>query len=321
LVKSDLVDTIFTSLIFLDASIFNATGLLFVVLGVYCLVRVTGFPDLTVDGSFTIGAALYAVTLAAGMSTPVALIFAIAGGAGGGLLTWFVNSKLGVGKVVSSVLSMIILTLSAPYISGGTTKSLLDLPTIHGAIDRTDASLSQLVIGGRSYQLHMLFSAVWLSAYVILSLLMFKALSLRLGLQLRYFGSARNQVLLSPSRKLLLLAVGLSVGNALVAIGGAIEAQRRGGFTINMGTGMILVALAVLVLGEALIKSVRRREFLYQAEYALAIIIGSLVYCFGIQALLALQIAVVDLRLLTALFLLLLLAYAGYFHSSTTRLF
>ena len=315
------MDTIITWLIFLDASIFNTTGLLFVVLGVYCLIRVTGFPDLTVDGSFTVGAALYAVMLANGMTTALALTVAMVGGAGGGLLTWFVNSKLGVGKVVSSVLSMIILVLSAPYIAGGSTKSLLDLPTVHAAIDQTDASLSHLVIGARPYQMHMLFSTIWLSTYLILSFLVFKALSLRLGLQLRYFGSARNQVLVSPSRKLALLALGLSVGNALVAVGGAIEAQRRGGFTVNMGTGMILVALAVLVLGEALIKSVRRREYLYQVEYALAIVIGSFVYCLGIQALLALQIAVVDLRLLTALFLLLLLAYAGYFHSSTTRLF
>jgi putative ABC transport system permease protein len=148
-----------------------------------------------------------------------------------------------------------------------------------------------------------------------------KALSSGPGLQLRYFGSARNQVLLTASRRTLLLAMGLGLGNTLVAIGGAIEAQRRGGFTVNMGTGIILVALAILVLGEALIKSVRKREYLHLTEFAVAILLGTLAYCIGIQALLALQIAVVDLRLLTAFFLLLLLGCAGYFHSSTTRLF
>jgi len=315
------MDIISESLIFLDAAIFNATGLLFVVLGVYCLIRVTGFPDLTVDGSFTIGAALYAAALVAGWTTPAALALAGLAGAAGGLITWFINCKLGVGKVVSSVLSMIILILSAPYVSGGSTISLLDLPTIHAAIDRIDANISAEVIGGRPYQLHVLFSAVWLGCYALVALAAFRALSMRPGLQLRYFGSAHNQVLLSPRRRLALLAAGLAIGNTLVAIGGAIEAQRRGGFTVNMGTGMILVALAVLVLGEALVKSLRKREYLHLREYAVAILIGIFVYCVGIQLLLALQIAVVDLRLLTALFLLILLAYAGYFHSSSTRLF
>jgi putative ABC transport system permease protein len=307
--------------IFFDAAVFNMTGLVFVVLGVYFLIRVTGFPDLTVDGSFTMGAALYAAALVGGWGTPLALLLAGMGGAVGGLLTWFINSKLGVGKVVSSVLSMIILILSAPYVVGGSTKSLLNLATISTSIDQVDASISQVVIGNRPYQLHTVFSGIWLVMYLLLSLSVFKTLSMRFGLQLRYFGSAHNQVLVSPQRRLVLLAAGLSFGNTLVAIGGAIEAQRRGGFTNNMGTGMILVALAVLVLGEALVKSVQKREYLYLGEYAVAIIIGSLVYCAGIQGLLALQIGVVDLRLLTAFFLLLLLAYAGYFHSSSTRLF
>src|SRR5690348_5756010 len=109
-------------LIFTDSSIFNSTGLLFVVLGVVTSIRMSGFPDLTIDGSFTIGAALYSVLLVEGGTTPLALLVAAFGGALGGLLTWTINDQLGVGKVVSGVLSMIILVLSAPYISGGSTK-------------------------------------------------------------------------------------------------------------------------------------------------------------------------------------------------------
>jgi putative ABC transport system permease protein len=110
-------------------------------------------------------------------------------------------------------------------------------------------------------------------------------------------------------------------GNAIVALGGAVEAQRRGGYTNNMGIGMLLVGLAVLVLGEALIKSVRKRDHLRLSEYALAILVGSIVYCTGIQLLLAVRIDFVDLRLLTALFLLLLLGIAGRAYSSSTKLF
>ena len=110
-------------------------------------------------------------------------------------------------------------------------------------------------------------------------------------------------------------------GNALVAIGGAVETQRRGGFTNNMGTGMLLVGLAVLILGEALIKSIRRREYLQLREYIWAVLVGCAVYAAGVQALLALQLQFVDIRLLTALLLLVLLGFAGRVHSSSTRLF
>ena len=107
----------------------------------------------------------------------------------------------------------------------------------------------------------------------------------------------------------------------MVAIGGAIEAQRRGGFTVNMGTGILLVSLAALVLGESLLKTKKKREFLYLREYIVALILGVIVYSFGVQILLQLRISLVDIRLLTALFLVVLLGFAGRFHSSSARLF
>jgi putative ABC transport system permease protein len=304
-----------------DAVLFNATGLLFVVLGVFVLIRMAGFPDLTVDGSFTIGAALYAVTLIAGAGTPFSLFLAAAGGAAGGLLTWTINDRLRVGKVVSGVLSMIILVLSAPYVSGGSTKSLLHVTSIHSSIDAFDARLSDRLIGAASYQLHPLFSSIWLVLFGIAACVSFAALRTRSGLRLRYLGDAAAPTLLPQRERPLLLLVALMCGNALVALGGAIEAQRRGGFTNNMGTGMLLVALAVLILGESTMKSWRKREYLRMSEFAIAIVLGSLIYTAGIQGLLMLQINLVDIRLLTALFLLALLALAGRVHSSSTRLF
>jgi putative ABC transport system permease protein len=307
--------------IIVDSVFYNSTGLLFVVLGVFALIRMAGFPDLTVDGSFTIGAALYSVCLVAGWNTALALLVAAVGGAAGGLLTWTINDRLGVGKVVSSVLSMIILILVAPYISGGSTKSLLNVISFHSRVDALDGRLSQLLIGGAPYQAHLIFSSVWLILFAITGSVALLVLRSRRGLRLRYTGSAASPTLVPKSEQRRLLLSALMAGNATVAIGGAVEAQRRGGFTNNMGTGMILVALAVLVLGEALIKSFRKREYLRIAEYAIAIVLGTLVYCAGIQGLLALRIDFVDLRLLTALFLLVLLGIAGRAHSSSTRLF
>jgi putative ABC transport system permease protein len=304
-----------------DAVLFNSTGLLFVVLGVFILIRMAGFPDLTVDGSFTIGAALYAVALIAGAGTPLSLFLAAAGGAAGGLLTWTINDRFGVGKVVSSVLSMIILLLSAPYVSGGSTKSLLHVVSIQSRIDAIDARLSDRLIGAASYQLHLLFSSTWIVLFGAIAFGTFAILHTRRGLRLRYLGGATTPSLLPQHERPLLLLLALMCGNALVALGGAIEAQRRGGFTNNMGTGMLLVALAVLILGESVMKSWRKREYLRMSEFVTAIVLGSLIYTAGIQGLLQLPINFVDIRLLTALFLLVLLALAGRVHSSSTRLF
>lgn len=307
--------------IIIDSIVFNSTGLLFVVLGVFILIRMAGFPDLTVDGSFTMGAALYTVSLVGGWGTPLALFMAAVGGAVGGLMTWMINDRLGVGKVVSSVLSMIILILSAPYVSGGSTKGLLNVVSIHSEIDKLDARLSQAIIGNQPYQAHIVFSLVWLTCFAIIGFVVLLVLKTRSGLRLRYLGSAASPTLVPKPERRRLLLLSLMGGNALVAIGGAIEAQRRGGYTNNMGVGMLLVALAVLILGEAILKSFRKRDYLRLAEYATAVVLGAMVYCAGIQILLALRIGFVDLRLLTALFLLLLLGIAGRAYSSSTKLF
>lgn len=308
-------------LITADSVLFNSTGLLFVVLGVFVLIRMAGFPDLTVDGSFTIGAALYSVSLIAGWGTPLSLLIAAAGGAAGGFLTWTINDRLGVGKVVSGVLSMIILILAAPYVAGGSTKSLLNVVSIHSRMDALDAKLSERIIGAAPYQLHLAFSSIWLLLFGIVACSAFFVLRTRPGLRLRYLGSAAAPALVRAPERQRLLLLALMAGNALVAIGGAIEAQRRGGFTNNMGTGMLLVALAVLILGESMMKSWRKREYLRSSEFAGAIVTGSLIYSGGIQGLLLLQVAFVDIRLLTAIFLLVLLGLAGRVHSSSTRLF
>jgi putative tryptophan/tyrosine transport system permease protein len=304
-----------------DSAVFNSTGLLFVVLGVMTSIRMAGFPDLTVDGSFTIGAALYSVVLVSGWGTPLALSIAAVGGAFGGLLTWAINDRLGVGKVVSGVLSMIILVLSAPYVSGGSTKSLLNVVSIHSKIDMLDSSFSQAIIGNQPYQAHILFSLIWLACFVIVGGALWSILKTRAGLRLRYIGSAASPTLVPKREQRHLLLLALMAGNAIVGVGGAIEAQRRGGYTNNMGIGMLLVALAVLILGEALIKSFQKRDYLRLSEYAVAVIVGTIVYSAGIQMLLALRIGLVDLRLLTAVFLLILLGVAGRTHSSSTKLF
>lgn len=307
-------------LIFLDAVTYNTTGLLFVTLGVLLLIRMTGFPDLTVDGSFTIGAALFVLLLVQGWGTPLSMAGAVLGGSFGGLLTWGLNHYLGVGKVVSGVLSMTILILSAPYIASST-MSLYRVESIFTRIDEVDRKLTHAVVGVQPLQMHILFSSLALIAFVLLLSLAIYMLKTRRGVRLRYAGSAVTPIMIPKSERVLLTLVGLFVGNGCVALGGALEAVRRGGYTNNMGIGTVLIAISVLILGEAIIKTIRRRDYLHLHEYTAAAVIGAFVYSAGIQGLLWFNLAFADLRLMTSVFLLVLLGVAGRFYSSSTRLF
>lgn len=308
-------------IVFLDSALFNMTGLLFVVLGVFVLIRVANFPDLTVDGSFSIGAAAYALALASNWGTIPAVTVAMTAGALGGLLTWAINTRLGVGKVVSGVLSMIILTLSAPYLSGGTTRSLLNVDGVFRNLDMIDARVSTTLIGDEPYQMHLLFSLLWFAVGAIIIWAGIVRLRSGRGLWIRYVGGAKSPVLVPKSGRAMLLLIALCAGNALVGLGGAIEAHRRGAYTANMGVGILLVAIACMVLGESVLKSFRKREYLHLTEHFSAVLLGCFVYTVGVQCILATGIRFLDLRLLTAIFLLILLGYSGRFHSSSTELF
>jgi putative ABC transport system permease protein len=236
-------------------------------------------------------------------------------------MTWAVNQKLGVGKIMSGVLVMIILVLAAPYFSGGSTMTLLNTSSFFNSLEQRDIALSAVILGSQSYRLHILFVLFWTGAALVIMFAVRSGLATRLGLRLRYLGAAANPTLLNlPSRPLFVCA-GLTIGNALVAIGGAVEAERRGGFTVNMGTGIILVAIAILLLGESILKAIRKREFLTVSEYLLAAVTGTFVYSIGVQAILLSGFGFIDLRLITALFLLCLLALAGRYHSNASKLF
>ena len=143
----------------------------------------------------------------------------------------------------------------------------------------------------------------------------------QLGLAIRYSGAAKFPGLLAPVMRRHLLFVGLGLGNSLVALGGALEAERNGGFSQSMGIGAILVGLATLTLGESVIKARRHRDNLSLAENVAAVALGILIYSFSLQLLLALGVTFLDVRLTSALLLLGMLAWSGRHHSSAGKLF
>lgn len=305
---------------FLDGVLYNSTGLLFVAVGILLLIRHTGFPDLTVDGSFTIGAALFAVIYTQGLGFFPALLGALAGGMAAGLLTAFANQVLGISKVVASVLSMTILVLSAPYITGGATIGLLQLYGLQAQLREADEAISTALAFDHLH-VHVATSAFWFVLAAIALTLLYTFLRSRTGIALRYIGSAENPAFVGGPMAQHLTVLGLVMGNALVATGGAIEGLRRGAYTANMGLGTLLLGLTIVILGEAVMKAARQRDYLTLPEQFIGLVIGLILYSVLLQTILSTGLSYIDLKLATTILLLMLLAVAGRFFPNSRRLF
>lgn len=305
----------------LDAAVYNSLGFYFVALGILVSIRFTGFPDLTVDGSFTIGAAAYAVSLSHGFPVALGLLLAATAGMIGGLLTAGINQVLQIGKIISSVLTMLLLILVVPYISGASTIGLLIRANFLNWLQAVDLALTRRLYPESPFSLHFLFSLLFIIVAALITYAVRNLFLSGIGIQIRYIGSSVFPGLLKARRRGIMLYAGLAIGNCLIGFGGAIEAQRNGGFNQNMGIGTILVGLAILILGESVVKRRVRRDQLYVSEYLAAAALGVLVYSLGIQILLFLRLVPFDVRLMTTLFLLVMLSYSARRHPNTTRLF
>lgn len=251
----------------------------FLALGVFITFRIFRFPDITVDGSFTLGAALLAVLLPAGAPLPLALAAAAAGGAAAGTATGLVNTRLGAGALISGILVMTALYSVNLRIMG---------PNVPLAGPLTGAGAP----GTGSFLLtHLALAA---AAWGLLTLL-FRT---DLGLALRAGGS--NPVMLAAlgGRVNGYRVAGVALANGLTALSGALVARYQGFADINMGFGMIVFGLASVFLGET---AAGRRRL---PVTLLGVVLGAVFFQLLVSLALASGVAPRDLKLLTALFVL-----------------
>ncbi len=209
------------------------------VFGIVISLRVLNWPDLTVDGSFTLGAAVLAVTLRNGHSPWLAMLLAALAGFAAGATTFALNRKLGISKILSGILVMLILYSVNLRVMGRANVSLLRIPTLFSPFDSSG-------IG----------DPVRLTVFLVIAMVFLLGLcylmATRLGLFLRATGDNEFMVQSHGVNTNVLFLVGLGLSNALVAVSGALVAQNQGFADIGMGTGMIITGIAALIIGETL---------------------------------------------------------------------
>lgn len=260
----------------------------FLVLGVYLTFRVLDFPDLTVDGSLPLGAAVSAVAISAGIDPFLSLLLAMAAGFAAGAVTGILNTRFGILHLLASILTMIALYSINLRVMGRPNMTLLGKATVldpltNAGIDMFNAA--PLLFGLLS--LVGLFFLFWL-------------LQTAFGLTMQATG-ANPQMITSQgvaTSRVIILTVGLS--NSFAALSGALLCQSQGAADVNMGVGTIVAGLASVIVGETLFgcRSIGRA--------LLAALLGSVVYRLAIALALSLKlgsfaITPSDLNLLTSL--------------------
>ena len=266
-------------------------GLVFalVALGVFLSFRILNFPDLTVDGSFPLGAAVTATLIVSGVNPWLATAIAMVAGACAGLVTAFLNVRFNILHLLASILTMIALYSINLRIMGRPNVALLQQETVLTPFYN---------LGLAQAEVKPIFLAVLL---VIVVLLLWRFLVSDFGLAMRATGA-------NPRMARAQIYSGMALSNALVALAGAMFAQTNGFADVTSGVGTIVVGLAAVILGETLFRS---RAMLIILT---ACVIGSILYRVALALALntpALGLEASDLQLVTAVLVIVALILPG----------
>jgi putative ABC transport system permease protein len=267
-----------------------------VALGVFLSFRVLNFPDLTVDGSFPLGAAVVASAIVAGVDPYLATLLAILAGALAGLVTATLNVRFRILHLLASILTMIALFSINLRIMGRPNIALLTEPTMLTPFE------------GRGIPSMLLGPLFVGTILVVVVLVLARFLASDYGLALRATGAnprmARAQGIATGQT----ICVGMAISNAMVALSGALFAQTNGFADITIGTGTIVVGLAAVIVGETLLPA--RRIW----AVVIACVLGSILYRLAVALALNahfLGLQASDLNLVTAILVGLALILPG----------
>ncbi len=233
-----------------------------VAMGVYLTLRTLDFPDLSVDGTFPLGAAVCATLLVHGINPVVATLCSIGCGAIAGVFTAWLSTHLRFMNLLSGILTMTALYSINLRIMDRPNISLLQEPTLF------DEWLNNIFPSLEPINNILILLVIVLSIILLLNFF----LKTEIGLALRATGNnpmvARAQGI--NDKKMIML--GLALSNACVALGGALFAQSSSYADITMGVGTIIVGIAAVIIGEALINTSRISRVL------LGCMVGAIVY-------------------------------------------
>ncbi|MDR3173843.1 MAG: ABC transporter permease [Treponema sp.] len=234
------------------------------VLGVFITFRVLSFADMTVDGSFPLGAAIMVVFLVKGVSPLFALALAFLGGALAGFVTAQIHTRLKIPDLLSGILTMTMLySINLRIMSNRANISLLRVPTLFTRIaDRVGSFMDPNIA-------LVLFCAL---VVILIKLLLDLFFHTDYGLSMGALGANPQLIVSQGMNPDIIKMSGICLANGLVGVSGAFASMYQGFADVKLGSGMIVSGLASLMIGEFLIRSNRI------GLLTLRVILGSVLY-------------------------------------------
>lgn len=260
-------------------------GLLFalVAMGVYITYKILDFPDLSVDGTFPLGASISSAMLVQGINPWITILVATLGGACAGAVTGFLHVKLKISNLMSGILVMMGLYSINLRIMG---KS--NIPLFNTNYIFKNPAINSIFI----------ILAIVILVKVILDLF----LKTKTGFLLVAVGDNEQVVSSLGVNKNIVKVLGLSISNALVALSGALTAQNQGFSDITMGTGIVVMGLAAVIIGTSIFGKVS------VIKVTTLSIFGAIIYKLVVAAALWMKLNPNDLKILTAILVAIALA-------------
>ncbi len=251
-------------------------------IGVYITFKILDFPDMTADGSYTMGAAISAAALVRGLNPIVGVLLAVVGGALAGMVTGLLHIKVKISNLLSGILTMGMLYSINLRIMGKSNIPLFTFPNLF------KGDIPPVVIA-------LIFVLI---AKILLDLF----LKTGLGYTLKGVGDNEQMIKSLGINIGNIKILGLMISNALISLSGALMAQFQGFADVTMGIGTLVLGIASIIIGLTLFKKIRA------VKATTAILIGAFIYQFTIYFALNLGMLSTDLKLISSLVIVAFLA-------------
>lgn len=261
-----------------------------VALALFISFSILNIADLSTDGCFTLGCAVCAMVTISGHPI-LALFAAMAAGVCSGYVTAFLQTKLGIESILAGIIvNTGLYTINIAVMGFASNVNLFNCNTIF--------AMAKNAIGGNWYKIILVVVIV-----AGIGILLAGFLNTRLGLSIRATGDNADMVKASSINPSFTITVGLCVANALTALSGGILAQYQKSCDINLGTGMVTIALASLIIGESIIGKGS------MIKRVLGVVLGSCLYRFIVAVALRLNVPAECLKLVSAIIVAVAIAF------------
>lgn len=266
-------------------------------LGMYITYKILDFPDMTVDGSFPLGASLSAVLISQGMNPYLTLLLSFAAGLVAGTITGLIHVKLKVRDILASIIMMTALYSVNMRIAGKANLPIYNCDNIYNnrVMDRIFAGVLA------PYKNLIVIAVIVLLVKCVLDWY----LKTKSGYLLKAVGDNETLVTSMGIDKGKIKILGLAIANGLVSLGGSMFAQQQRFFDASMGVGTAVIGLASVIIGTALFGQISAFGF------SISVILGSILYKGCVAAAIRIGLQSTDLKLVTAVLFLLILVLSS----------